>query len=66
MKKYIVYERLCRRDIGKNVFNTPRQALLWAVENFKEAGFTFFKDIGESWEEVFNLELVSIGKGEVV
>ena len=63
-KKYIVYERLNRRDIGKNVFNTARQALLWAVENLY--CFTYYKDVNETWEDTFNAELVSIGKGEIV
>ena len=64
-KKYIVYEKLNKIGGGKT-FNNAKDACKYAKEILADYGFTMFKDNGETWEDVFEAELVSIGKGEVV
>ena len=64
-KKYIVYERLNKYGGGKS-FDNAKDACKYAKEILADYGFTMFKDNGETWEDVFEAELVSIGKGEIV
>ena len=64
-KKYIVYEKLNKIGGGKS-FNNAKDACKYAKEILADYGFTMFKDNGETWEDVFEAELVSIGKGEIV
>ena len=64
-KKYIVYEKLNKIGGGKS-FDNAKDACKYAKEILADYGFTMFKDNGETWEDVFEAELVSIGKGEVV
>jgi hypothetical protein len=64
-KKYVVYERLNKYGGGKS-FDNAKDACKWAKEVLAVYGFTMFKDNGETWEDVFEAELVSIGKGKVV
>ena len=63
--KYIVYEKLNKIGGGKS-FDNAKDACKYAKEIFADYGFTMFKDNGETWEDVFEAELVSIGKGEIV
>ena len=62
MKKYIVYKYLDKR-CGGEVFNCPRKALYWAVENLFM--FTFYRLNGESWEDTFIGDLGDIDKGVI-
>ena len=64
-KKNVVYERLNKYGGGKS-FDNAKDACKWAKEVLADYGFTMFKDNGETWEDVFEAELVSIGKGKVV
>ena len=64
-KKYVVYEKLNKLGGGKS-FDNAKDACKYAKEILADYGFTMFKDNGETWEDVFEAELVSIGKGEVV
>ena len=58
-KKYVVYERLNKYGGGKS-FDNAKDACKWAKEVLADYGFTMFKDNGETWEDVFEADLVSI------
>ena len=60
-----LYEKLNKLGGGKS-FDNAKDACKYAKEILADYGFTMFKDNGETWEDVFEAELVSIGKGEVV
>ena len=51
---------------GGKTFDNAKDACKYAKDKLADFGFTIFKDNGETWEDVFEAELVSIGKGEVV
>ena len=66
-KKYIVYEKFKFNKMnGGKTFDNAKDACKYAKDIMADYGFTLFKDNGETWEDVFDAELVSIGKGEVV
>ena len=66
-KKYIVYEKFKFNKMnGGKTFDNAKDACKYAKEIMEDYGFTMFKDNGETWEDVFIAELVSIEKGEIV
>ena len=66
-KKYIVYEKFKFNKMnGGKTFDNAKDACKYAKEIMADYGFTMFKDNGETWEDVFIAELVSIEKGEIV
>ena len=62
--KYVIYLDLNKTT--KKVFDSAKEACKYAKEALADYGFTISKDSGESWEDAFNADLVSIGKGEKI
>ena len=62
--KYVIYLDLNKTT--KKVFDSAKEACKYAKEALADYGFTVSKDSSESWEDAFNADLVSIGKGEKI
>ena len=61
--KYIVYTQMNKRSL-KGEFDNAKDAIKWAKENVYM--FDYLKERKDTWEVLFEENLVWIDKGEVV